>query len=109
MHMHSAQIVSVLEGIGWYFNKLFPHTELFGDFISRSIETGKWRTTLSFPTLPLPCLAGLITAWTQRTWAGMRQEYLSSGEERIELPEISETGQCLSSSNTQHGVPYPLF
>ena len=62
--------------------------------------------TLSFPTLPP---AGLITAWTQRTWAGMRQEYLSSGEERIELPEISETGQCLSSSNTQHGVPYPLF
>ena len=53
MHMHSAQIVSVLEGIGWYFNKLFPHTELFGDFISRSIETGKWRTTLSLPTLPL--------------------------------------------------------
>ena len=42
MHMHSAQIASVLEGIGWYFNKLFPHTELFGDFISRSIETGKW-------------------------------------------------------------------
>ena len=61
------------------------------------------------PRSPLPRPAGLITAWTQRTWAGMRQEYLSSGEERIELPEISETGQCLSSSNTQHGVPYPLF
>ena len=53
--MHSTCTVHklfVLEGIGWYFNKLFPHTELFGDFISRSIETGKWRKTFSFPTSP---------------------------------------------------------
>ena len=32
----------VILGIGWYFNKFYPHTELFGDFITRSIETGKW-------------------------------------------------------------------
>ena len=101
--MHSTCTVHklfVLEGIGWYFNKLFPHTELFGDFISRSIETGRSEEN-ALPSDPPP--AGLITAWTQRTWAGMRQEYLSSGEERIELPEISETGQCLLSSNTRHG------
>ena len=64
------------------------------------LVSGRMEETLSCPTSPP---AGLITAWTQRTWAGMRQEYLSSGEERIVLPEISETGQCLLSSNTRHG------
>ena len=55
-------------GIGWFFNKLYPHTELFEDFIWRSIESG------------------LITAWTQRTQAGMKLEYLNSDEEKIVLP-----------------------
>ena len=35
---------------------------------------------------------GLITAWTQRTWAGMREEYLNSGEERIVLPDDTKGG-----------------
>ena len=27
-------------GVAWYFNKMFPHTELFEDFLSRSVEAG---------------------------------------------------------------------
>ena len=65
--------VVILEiGIGWYFNKLFPHTELFGDFITHSIETG------------------LISAWTKQTWAGMKEEYLQSNEEKIVLPDTHD-------------------
>ena len=62
-------------GIGWYFNMLYPHTELFGKFISDSIETG------------------LIDAWKERTWAGMRNEYLDSGEEKIVLPDGNIGGE----------------
>ena len=47
-------------GIGWYFNKFFPHTEMFESFIRRSIE------------------AGLTDAWKKKTWTGMREEYLAS-------------------------------
>ena len=62
-------------GIGWYFNMLYPHTELFGKFISDSIETG------------------LIDAWKERTWAGMRNEYMDSGEEKIVLPDGNIGGE----------------
>ena len=27
-------------GVGWYFNKFFPHTEQFQRFIRRSVESG---------------------------------------------------------------------
>ena len=48
-------------GIGWYFNKFFPHTERFERFIRSSIESG------------------LIDAWKTKTWTGMKEEYLQSG------------------------------
>ena len=38
-----------------------------------------------------------MTAWTQRTWAGMKQEYLTSGEERVVLPEEPSGGQNTKS------------
>ena len=81
----------VILGIGWYFNKFYPHTELFGDFITRSIETGNFfgSQPSKFPEL------GLITAWTQRTWAGMREEYLKSGEEKIVLPDVAQGGSVI--------------
>jgi hypothetical protein len=50
-------------GIGWYFNKFFPHTEMFESFIRRSIE------------------AGLTDAWKKKTWRGMREEYLNSRQD----------------------------
>ena len=35
------------------------------------------------------------TAWTQRTWAGMREEYLKSGEEKIVLPDVAQGGSVI--------------
>ena len=58
--------------MGWYFNKLFPHTELFGDFLTRSIETG------------------LVSAWMKQTLAGMKEEYLQSDEDKVILPDFDE-------------------
>ena len=63
---------------------LYPHTELFGKFISDSIETG------------------LIAAWRERTWAGMRNEYLESGEEKIILPDGNIGGEHTSRGNYYH-------
>ena len=37
--------------------------------------------------------SGLITAWQQRTWARMKEEYLNSGEERIVLPDDGAGGR----------------
>ena len=42
------------KAVGWAFNKFFPHTELFEDFIWRGIESG------------------LTTAWMRRTVAAMK-------------------------------------
>lgn len=65
---------------------------MFGDFITRSIETGNFfgSQPSKFPEL------GLITAWTQRTWAGMREEYLISGEEKIVLPDVAQGGSVIA-------------
>ena len=64
---------------------------MFGDFITRSIETGNFFFSHSLKFSEL----GLITAWTQRTWAGMREEYLKSGEERIVLPDVAKGGTVI--------------
>ena len=58
--------------MGWYFNKLFPHTELFEEFLTNSIETG------------------LVSAWTKQTLARMKEEYLKSNEEKVALPDENE-------------------
>ena len=96
----------VLQGIGWFFNKLFPHTELFDDFVWRSIETGGDHKTCldTLFSWPCVCFLGLITAWQQRTWADMRTEYLTSGEERIVLPEEPSGGQQWWQHNVQYKV-----
>ena len=65
------------EGIGWYFNKFFPHTEVFGKFITNSIETG------------------LVDAWRKKTLNGMRSEYHRSQEEKIVLPDEKGGGDSL--------------
>ena len=41
-------------GVGWAFNRFFPHTKLFEDFIWRGIESG------------------LTTVWMKRTVAAMK-------------------------------------
>ena len=58
--------------MGWYFNKLFPHTELFEEFLTHSIETG------------------LVSAWMKQTLARMKQEYLNSNEEKVVLPDDND-------------------
>ena len=47
-----------VSGVGWYFNKFFPHTSVFEDLTYRIIETG------------------LLVPWKQWTYAEMRSDYL---------------------------------
>ena len=47
-----------VSGVGWYFNKFFPHTSVFEDLTYRIIETG------------------LLVPWKQWTYAEMRSNYL---------------------------------
>ena len=47
-----------MSGVGWYFNKIFPHTSVFEDLTYRIIETG------------------LLVPWKQWTYAQMRRDYL---------------------------------
>ena len=68
-------------GIGWYFNRFFPHTEIFGRFISNSIETG------------------LVDAWRRKTWRGMRKEYFNSQEDKIVLPDEDGGGLTVPQSH----------
>lgn len=79
--------ISINEGIGWYFNKFFPHTELFGRFITNSIETG------------------LVEAWRRDTLRGMRAEYYHSQQEKILLPDEAGGGE-VSLTATIHGETF---
>ena len=74
-------LISIYQGIGWYFNKFFPHTEIFGRFITNSIETG------------------LVEAWRRDTLRGMRAEYHHSQEEKIVFPDETGGGDVINRDN----------
>jgi hypothetical protein len=66
-------------GVGWYFNKFFPYTDILEDRLFRVVETG------------------LLEPWKKLTYAEMRVDYLAVGP-------ASAAGQSATQAREEGGA-----